>query len=201
MNPVCRAQKSLRKGDSTDCASRRSRRRTEPRRRSAADHAKHQAGACLLMNPMRIRLAMHRLFARLFGFFRGHPGAWRGRVDRDRGAGGFATLTCHFFQLLALGVSSLAGGVIELRCKARLILAVGFAALRQSCPMTTVIVMEALAAITGAADVKDDAAPWSSTYSLADLDLRQDGRAFPKAGLDNGHQSWQAVDRLTGWFP
>jgi hypothetical protein len=150
------------------------------------------------MNPIKIRLAMKRLFLR---FLRYHAGAWRGRVDRDREPAGFATLTCHFFRLVALGVSSLAGGVIELRRKAPLIFPVGFAALRQSCPMTTVIIMVALAAIAGAADVKDDAAPWTSTYSLADLDFRQDGRAFPKAGLDNGHQSWQAVDRLTGWFP
>ena len=110
-------------------------------------------------------------------------------------------MTCHFFQLLALGVSSLAGGVIELRYKARLIFLVGFAALRQSCPMTTDTIVVALAAITGAADIKDDAASWTPTYSLADLDFGEDGRAFPKAGLDNGHQSWKAVDRLTGWFP
>jgi len=109
-------------------------------------------------------------------------------------------LTCHFFQLLALGVSSLAGGVIELRYKARLIFLVGFAALRQSCPMTTDTIVVALAAITGAADIKDDAAFWTSTHSLAYLDFWQGRCAFPKAGLDNGRQSWQAIDPLIGWF-
>jgi hypothetical protein len=52
----------------------------------------------------------------------------------------------------------LAIGVIELRCLACLVFPVGLAALRQSCPMTTEIVVVTLAAITGAADIKDDAA-------------------------------------------
>ena len=136
------------------------------------------------------------------GFFRYDAGAYQGRVDRDRGAGGFATLTCHFFrfQPLALGISSLAIGVIELRCTARLVFPVGLAALRQSCPMTTGVVVVALAAITGAADIEHDAAFWPSTCSPADLDFWQGSRAFPKAGLDNGRQSWQAMDRLMGWF-
>jgi hypothetical protein len=91
--------------------------------------------------------------------------------------------------------------MIELRFKARLVFAIGLAALRQSCPMTTDIVVIALTAIAGAADIKDQAAFWTSTNSLADLDFWQGGRAFPKAGLDNGHQSWQAMDRSIGWFP
>lgn len=83
--------------------------------------------------------------------------------------------------------------MIELRFKARLVFAVGFAALRQPCLMTTDIVVIALTAITGAADMKDAAAFWTSTHSLAYLDFWQGGRAFPKAGLDNGRQSWQAM--------
>jgi hypothetical protein len=61
----------------------------------------------------------------------------------------------------------LAIGVIELRCTARLECLVGLAALRQSRPMTADVVVVALAAITGAADIKDDAAFWTSTHSLA----------------------------------
>jgi hypothetical protein len=66
--------------------------------------------------------------------------------------------------------------------------------------MTADVVVIALAAITGAADMKDDAAFWTSTFSPADLDFWQGSRAFPKAGLDNGRQSWQAINRLIGWF-
>jgi len=95
----------------------------------------------------------------------------------------------------------LAIGVIELRCLPRLVFPVGLAALCQSCPLTTDVVVVALTAITGAADIKDHAAFWTSTHSLAYLDFWQGGRAFPKAGLDNGHQSWRAMDRSTGWFP
>jgi hypothetical protein len=109
-------------------------------------------------------------------------------------------LTCHYFQL-ALAVSSLARGMIELRFKARLVFSVGLAALRQSCLMTAVFAAVTLTAITGAADIKDDTASRTSTHSLAYLDFWQGGRAFPKAGLDNGHQSWQAIDRSIGWFP
>jgi len=91
--------------------------------------------------------------------------------------------------------------MIELRCTARLVFPVGLAALRQSCPMTTDIVVVALTAITRAADIKGEAAFWTSTHSLADLECWQGGRVFPKAGLDNGHQSWQAMNRSIGWFP
>ena len=138
---------------------------------------------------------MKRLLCPWPGLFRHHAGADQSRVNRDRGAGGFATLTCHFlrFQLLAFGVISLAGGAIELRCKARLVFPVGFAALRQSRPMAADVVVVALAAIAGAADIKHDAAFWTSTYSPADLDFWQGSRAFPKVGLDNGRQSWQAM--------
>jgi len=140
------------------------------------------------------------------GLFRHDAGADQSRVDRDSRTGGFATLTCHFFrfQPMALDVSSLAIGVIELRCTARLVFPVGFAALRQPRPMTTDVVVVALTAITGAADIKHDAAFWTSTGSPADLDFWQGSRAFPKAGLDNGRQSWQAMDRSidgsVDWF-
>jgi hypothetical protein len=108
-------------------------------------------------------------------------------------------LTWHFFQfqLLPLAVSSLALGMIELRGKARLVLEVGFAALLQSRLMTAVLASVALTAVTGAAEIKDDAAYWKSTHSLAYLDW-QGGRAFPKAGLDNGHQQDQSIDRYGG---
>ena len=103
-------------------------------------------------------------------------------------------MTCHFFKLtLSLAVSSLAIGVIELRCKARLVFAVGLAALLQPRLMTAALAAVALAAIAGAADIKDDAAFWTSTHSLAYLDVWQGGRVFPKAGLDNRRQSWQAM--------
>jgi len=94
----------------------------------------------------------------------------------------------------------LALGVIEFRFTARLVFPVGLAALLQSCPMTTPIVVVAVTAIAGAADVKNLAAFWTSTHPLAYLDW-QGARAFPKAGLDNGHQSWQAMDRYVGWLP
>jgi hypothetical protein len=115
-------------------------------------------------------------------------------------------LTCHFFRFQppALDVSSLAIGVIEFRCTAGLVFPVGLAALRQPRPMPTDVVVVALAAITGAADKKHHAAFWTSTYSPADLDFWQRSRAFPKVGLDNGRQSWQAIDRLidgsVDWF-
>jgi hypothetical protein len=139
---------------------------------------------------------MKRLLCLWLGLFWHDAGAYQSRVDRDRGADGFATLTCHFFRFhpLALDVGLLAIGVIELRCTTRLVCPAGLAALRQPRPMTTDAVVVALAAITGAADIKHDAAFWTSTYSPADLDFWQGVRAFPKAGLDNGHQSWQAMD-------
>jgi hypothetical protein len=152
------------------------------------------------------RCPMKRLLCLWLGLFRHDAGADQSRVDRDRGAGGFATLTCHFFrfQLLALDVGSLAIGVIELRRAARLVFQVGFTALRQPRPMATDGVVVALAAIAGAADIKHDAAFWPSTCSPADLDVWQGGRAFPKAGLDNGRQSWQAMNRTidgtVDWF-
>jgi len=139
---------------------------------------------------------MKRLLCLWLGLFRHNAGAYQNRVDRDRRDGGFATLTCHSlrFPPLTLGVSSLAIGVIQFHCIARLVFPVGLAALRQPRPMTTDVVVVALAAITGAADMKDDAAFRTSTYSPAYLDIWQGVRAFPKAGLDNGRQSWQAMD-------
>jgi hypothetical protein len=50
-----------------------------------------------------------------------------------------------------------------------------------------------LAAIAGAADMKYNSAFQTSTNSLAYIDSWQDSRVFPKAGLDNGRQSWQAM--------
>ena len=44
-----------------------------------------------------------------------------------------------------------------------------------------------------AADIKYDPAFRTATLSSAYLDIWQDNRAFPKAGLDNGFQSWQAM--------
>ena len=143
---------------------------------------------------------MRCLSCLLLRVFRYEAGGYQSRVDRGRGSRGFATLTCHYCQL-ALAVSSLAIGMIELRFKARLVFAVGHAALHQSCLMTTDIAVIALTAITGSADIKDAAAFWTPTNSLAYLDFWQGGRAFPRAGLDNGHQSWQAMARSTGWFP
>lgn len=88
--------------------------------------------------------------------------------------------------------------MIELGCKTRPVFAVSFAALPQSRLMTAVGAAVALAAITRAADIKEDAAFWTSAHSLAYLDFWQGGRAFPKAGLDNGRQSWQAMDDWYG---
>jgi hypothetical protein len=64
--------------------------------------------------------------------------------------------------------------------------------------MTAVLAAVALAAITAAADIKDEAAFWTSTHSLAYLDVWQGGRVFPKAGLDKRRQSWQARDDSYG---
>ena len=116
---------------------------------------------------------MKRLLCLWLGLFHHDAGADQSRVDRDRGAGGLATLTCHFFrfQPLALRVSSLVIGVIELRCTVPLVFPVGFTALCQARPMQTDIIVVALAAITGAADIKHDAAFWPSTCSPADLDF------------------------------
>jgi len=124
---------------------------------------------------------MNRLSCQLICAFRWVSSVCQSRVDRDRRSRGFATLTCHFFgvQLPALAISSLALGMIELRCKTRLVFAVRFAALPQSRLMTAVCAAVALAAITRAADIKDDAAFWTSAYSLAQLDFWQGGRAFP----------------------
>ena len=90
--------------------------------------------------------------------------------------------------------------MIELRRMARLVFVVGLAALYQSRAVTADVVVVALAAITGAADVKNHAASWTSTHSLADLGFWRRTRAFPKAGLDNARQSWQAMNRSIGWF-
>jgi len=149
---------------------------------------------------------MKRLLCLGLGLFRHDAGADQSRVDRDRGAGGCATLTCHFFrsQPLALDVCPLAIRVIELRRAAPLVFPVGFAALRQPRPITADGVVVALAAITRAADIKHDAAFWTSTGSRADLDFWQGSRAFPKVGLDNGRRSWQAMNRSidgsVDWF-
>jgi hypothetical protein len=84
-------------------------------------------------------------------------------------------------------------GVIQPRGAARLVFAVGFAALGQSCPMTAAFAAVALTPVAGAANIEHDAAFRISTHSLAYLDFWQGSRAFPKAGLDNGRQSWQAM--------
>jgi len=93
----------------------------------------------------------------------------------------------------------LALGMIELCFKAGLVLSVGFAALCQSRLTTAVLAAVSLTAVTRAADIKENAAPWPSTNPLAYLDVWQSGRAF-EAGLDKGHQSWQARSSSTGWF-
>jgi hypothetical protein len=104
-------------------------------------------------------------------------------------------LTCHFFGFLlsALHVCSLAVGVIQLRCKARLVFAVGLSALGQPRPMSAGFAAVALTPVAGTADIEHGAAFRIPTHSLAYLDLWQGSRAFPKAGLDNGTQSWQAM--------
>lgn len=142
---------------------------------------------------------MRRLSGRLIRAFHREAGAYQSRIDRDRRSRSFATLTCHFFQaqLPALAVSSLTLGMVELYGKACLVLAVGLAALLQSRLMPAILAAIALAAITRATDVKNDAAFWTSTHSLAYLDVWQAGRVFPKAGLDNRRQSWQA---MADWY-
>jgi hypothetical protein len=138
---------------------------------------------------------MGRLLLRVFRY---DTGAYQSRVDRGRRGSAFGTLTCHFFQPPpSLAIISLAAGVIELRFTARLIFPVGIAALFQSRLMTTTLATVALTVIAGAADIKDGAASRTPTDSPAYLDW-QGGRAFPKAGLDNGHQSWQAMDDWYG---
>jgi hypothetical protein len=143
---------------------------------------------------------MSSLSRQLIRAFRRVAGAYQSRFDRGRRSRRFATLTCHFFQiqLPAPAISSLALGMIELRRKTRLVFAVSFAALPQSRLMTAVFAAVALAAITRAAEIKDDAAFWTSAHSLAYLDFWQRRRAFPKAGLDNRRQSWQAMDDWYG---
>ncbi len=177
-------------------------RRPWQQHRSATDNAGNQTGVRFSTYRIRFRFRISRLPCLLGRVFRLEAGAYQGREDRDRGSRGFDTLTCHFlqFQLLALAVSLLARGMIELHCKARLVFAVGLAALRQSCLITAVLAAVTLTPITRATDIKDDDASWTPTYSLADLVNWQGGRAFPKAGLDNGRQSWQAMDWLIGWF-
>ena len=108
---------------------------------------------------------MVRLSCLLLRVFRSEVGAYQSQVNRRRGSCRFATLTCHFQPTLA--VSSLALGMIELRFTACLVFLIGLAALRQSCLMTAVLAAVALPAITRAADIKDEAAFWSSTKSLA----------------------------------
>jgi hypothetical protein len=116
---------------------------------------------------------MRRLSRRLIRAFHRETGAYQSRVDRDRRSRSFATLTCHFFQVRfpALAVSLLAIGVIQLRFTARLVFPVGLAALLQSRLMPAILTAVALAAITRAANIKDAAAFWTSTHSLAYLDV------------------------------
>jgi len=78
---------------------------------------------------------------------------------------------------------------------ARLVFAVGLAALCQPGTAAAVFAAIALAAIAGAADIKYNPAFRTSTLSLANLDIWQDSRAFLKAKLDNGGQSWQAMSK------
>jgi hypothetical protein len=82
--------------------------------------------------------------------------------------------------------------MIQPRCAARLVFAVGFSALGQPRPMAAVFAAVALTAVAGTADIKHDAAFRAPAHSLSYLDFRQGSSAFPKAGLDNGRQSWQA---------
>ena len=151
----------------------------------------------------RFWFRMRRLPCLLLRAFRYEAGVYQGRVDRDRGSRGCATLTCHFFQfqLLALAVSLLAPGMIKLRCKTVLVFAVGIAALRQSCPMTTDIVVVALPAITGAADIKDNAAFWTSTHSLAYLGFWQGWPCLPKGGTRQRAPIMAGYGLIIGWFP
>jgi hypothetical protein len=128
------------------------------------------------------------LLCLLPGLFRCNAGIYQRRIDHDRSVGFLDTLTCHYFELpfLPFDVFALAVDVIELCCTARLIFAVGLAALGQSGAAATVIAAVALAAIAGAADIKYEAAFRTSTHSRAYLDVLQCTLAFPKAGLDNG---------------
>jgi hypothetical protein len=106
------------------------------------------------------------------GLFRYDAGIYQRRIDRDRSAGFFSTLTCHFFELpfLSFDIFALAAGVIESCCTACLVFAVGLAALGQSRTVTAVFAAVALAAIARAADIKYEAALRTSAHSQAYLD-------------------------------
>jgi hypothetical protein len=106
-----------------------------------------------------------------------------------------ATLTCHFFELLALNIRALAVRMIELCRQALLINLIGLVSLLQPPLAAAFSVAVALAAVTGAADKKDSAASRTSANPLAKLDW-QGVAVFLKAGLDNGRQSWQACPRV-----
>ena len=193
------AAKESRKHVSADCASRRPWKRGAQQRRSAADNAGNQTRTCFLSHRKRYRFRVECLWLRLFRYDADHQAG----DDADRGADGSSTLTCYFFRFrfLALAEGLLTSAAVQLYRKAPLVGAVGLAALLQACPMTTGIVVVALTTITGAADVENFAAFWTSTYSLPYFECWQGARAFPKAGLDNRRQSWQAMKRTIRMVP
>jgi hypothetical protein len=106
-------------------------------------------------------------------------------------------LTCHFFQLLALAVSLLASGVIQLCGEALLVNAVGPAPLLQPRLRATLLAVVAVPAVTGDADIKDSAASRPLTELLV-KSAWQSVRAFPKAGLDRRVPIMAVYDSATG---
>jgi hypothetical protein len=136
------------------------------------------------------------------GLFGSATGLDPPRIDHARCLCFLDTLTCHFFQWLfsTLKICALAVGMIKFRCTARLISAVDFFALKQSSTATAGCATVAMASVAGAADEKYDAAFRTPAYSVAYFYVEQGSPAFPKAGLDNGRQSWQARSYGLGWF-
>jgi hypothetical protein len=105
------------------------------------------------------------------GVSRCNAGFYQPRIDRDRSAGFFATLTCHFFELPlpAFDICALAIGMIAPCRTARLVFAGGLYALGQSGTAAAVVTAVALSAIAGTADIKHAAAFRTLAPSVAYL--------------------------------
>jgi hypothetical protein len=110
-----------------------------------------------------------------------------------------ATLTCHFFELLALDIRALAVRMIEFCRQALLIDLVGLASLPQAPLAAAFLAAVVLTPVTITADKKDSAASRTSASPLAKLDW-QGVAVFLKAGLDNERKSWQACPRVRSCF-
>lgn len=112
---------------------------------------------------------------------------------------GISTLIPHARQSLALSIGSLVVPMIEAAFGALLQQAVSFPALQSSSFLAAALAAIGMSTVTRTADEKRSATIGVAAKALSKNWLRVARHPDAKAGLDNGHRSWQAVDYSTRW--